>query len=87
MSSYIKMSSITKNKNRIDTFVTALENCRMPHLRSVVEAFYTRMVPLSWYDIIVIRSARVLMLCNRPVAAFPRRITPMRGTMCAGMQY
>ena len=86
MSSYITMSSITKNKNTLNTFVTALENCCVPHLRAVVEAFYMRIVPLSQYDIIVIRSARVLMLCHRPVADFTRRITPMRVTMCDGMR-
>ena len=87
MSSYITMSSITKNKNTLNTFVTALENCCVPHLRAVVEAFYMRIVPLSQYDIIVIRSARVLMLCHRPVADFPRRIPPLRGTMRAIICY
>ena len=80
------MSSITKNKNTLNTFVTALENCCVPHLRSVVESFYMMMVTLCRYAIIVVRSARVLMPCHRPVADFTRHITPMRVTMCDGMR-
>ena len=87
MSSYITISSIMKNKNTLNTFVTALENFCVPHLRAVVEAFYMMVVPLSWYAIIVVRSAWVLMPCHRLVAAFTRRITPMWGTMCDGMRY
>ena len=81
------MSIITKNKNTLDNFATALENCHMPHLRAIPHAFYIMMAPLSWYAILVVRSSRVIMPYHRTVSVTPQRIPPMMGTMNVRMRY
>ena len=75
---YGQMSSHITITNTFDNFATAPENFRVPHLRAAISGILMMYVR---YAIIVVRSERVLTPCHRPVAAFPRRIPPSRGTI------
>ena len=84
MSGYIIMLTTIKILNMLDNFVTALKKYRVTYLRSAIHAI---LMMDSRCAIIAVQSERFLMPCHRPVADFPRRIPPLRGTMRAIICY